>query len=225
MGIIYKLTSPSSKIYVGQTINTFQERLQGHKKICSNCRKLKEAINEYGFENFKKEILWEGPNNELGEMEKYYIKEFNCVYPNGYNLSSGGGRGEERTESTKEIQRKITRENIIKKKGVLGKLEKREKKNGTISHRFYIQKNNKYRVFTFKTEEEAREYQKEYSKDPEKYHNELPEKPNIVGRVRANQWKNKPPTSYSFIYKDKTIANFKTEEEAKEYQKEFSKDE
>ena len=94
-------------------------------------------------------------------MEKHYIKEFNCVYPNGYNLSSGGGRGEERTENTKELLRKITREYIIKKNGsVLGNLEKVENKNGTISYRLSFLFNNERRQITFHTEEEAKDFQK-----------------------------------------------------------------
>ena len=74
VGIIYKLTSPSSKIYIGQTIRTFEKRLQGHQNKNSCCRKLKEAIDENGFENFPKKEIWEGPNNELGENGKTLYK-------------------------------------------------------------------------------------------------------------------------------------------------------
>lgn len=91
---------------------------------------------------------------------------------------------------------------------------------------FVIQCENKWKFYykdklidIFETEEEAKEFQKEFSNDPEKYYNELTGKstPHLtVGWVVENRTKDKPPTSYSFYYKNKTIAKFKTEEEAKE---------
>lgn len=222
MGIIYKLTSPSSKVYVGQTIRTFKKRLRDHKKKDSCCRKLKEAINEYGFENFKKEILWEGPNNELGEMEKHYIKEFNCVYPNGYNLSSGGGRGEERTESTKELLRKVTREYIIKKNGVLGNLEKVENKNGTVSYTVSFKNsfNNERRKTTFHTEEEAKDFQKKYTENPEQIFNSIKQCTSIGdGGIakRGERWRVRAMTNKTHF----SAGTYDTKEEAEQRLKEI----
>src|SRR5210317_405716 len=49
-GIIYKITSPSGKIYIGQTIHTLEERIKGHNKKSTNCTLLKRAIDKYGDE-------------------------------------------------------------------------------------------------------------------------------------------------------------------------------
>lgn len=53
--IIYKLTSPSGWVYVGQTSN-FKKRMQGHKYDAANhrdsCILLCRAIRKYGWENF-----------------------------------------------------------------------------------------------------------------------------------------------------------------------------
>lgn len=94
-GYIYKYTSPSNKSYVGQTINSLASRARnvvsgiGYKK----CSLFWKAIQKYHFVNFKVEILAEVEVNELNKWEEYYIKKYNTVVPNGYNLTNGGEGG------------------------------------------------------------------------------------------------------------------------------------
>ena len=47
------------------------------------------AIGKYGKENFLVELLCECDDNELDELERYYIEYFDS-YNNGYNLTTGG---------------------------------------------------------------------------------------------------------------------------------------
>jgi group I intron endonuclease len=50
-------------------------------------------MRKYGISNFKIEILEEVSDmNELDEKEKFYIKGFNSLVPNGYNLDAGGNK-------------------------------------------------------------------------------------------------------------------------------------
>lgn len=96
-GIIYKLTSPSGKSYIGQTINP-KERyncfLNLNKKYGGD--KIDRARKKYGPENFVYEIL-EIVNNsdpnivseKLNELEILYIKQYDTLN-NGYNLNDGG---------------------------------------------------------------------------------------------------------------------------------------
>ena len=79
------LTSPDNKKYIGQTIQGFTKRMYGHKHGKSYCRALRNAINHFGFDTFKKEIIWECDNCSLCDMEKYYINTYDTLYPNGYN--------------------------------------------------------------------------------------------------------------------------------------------
>lgn len=94
-GYIYRYIAPSGKSYIGQTINTLAERAKniisgiGYKK----CSLFWKAIQKYKFTSFKVEILDCVPIEKLNELEKYYIKLFNTLAPNGYNLSTGGGSG------------------------------------------------------------------------------------------------------------------------------------
>ena len=89
MGIIYKLTSPSGKSYIGQTRRTLQERMNGHKSN-GKCRLIHKAIKKYGFVNFTLETLVEVPNNLLNLYEEKMIAAYGTHGKFGYNLSDGG---------------------------------------------------------------------------------------------------------------------------------------
>jgi hypothetical protein len=55
---------------------------------------LKNAIKKYGKQNFKKEILeYFNERNEAFIAQEKYIKQFNTLSPNGYNISPKGGLG------------------------------------------------------------------------------------------------------------------------------------
>lgn len=94
-GFIYMYTSPSGKHYIGQTVNSLARRAEsvisgkGYKKCCLFWR----AIEKYQFSNFKVTILEEAEIENLNSLEQYYIKKYNSIAPNGYNISSGGTGG------------------------------------------------------------------------------------------------------------------------------------
>lgn len=94
-GFIYKYTSPSGKSYIGQTINSLKDRAKnlisgnGYKK----CTVFWKAIQKYGWNNFKVEILEEVKIEELNEREIQYIQYFDTLTPNGYNQATGGEGG------------------------------------------------------------------------------------------------------------------------------------
>ena len=53
-----------------------------------------KAINKYGKENFTREILWKCVDlQEAFSNEAIYIKKYNTLSPNGYNISPTGGLG------------------------------------------------------------------------------------------------------------------------------------
>lgn len=112
MGIIYKLTSPEDKSYIGQTTKTFENRLYRHKSSGNNlnkkdgCRALNSAIRVHKWENFRKEIILECDDIELDFYEEYFIKEYNTLAPNGYNLMTGGNSNKIFSDETKEKMRR-----------------------------------------------------------------------------------------------------------------------
>lgn len=83
----YKITCfIDGKIFVGKTTKTLNERMRGHLSNKSHSL-IDEAIQEFGIENFKIEVIAECETvEELNELEKYWIHKLDCKFPNGYNL-------------------------------------------------------------------------------------------------------------------------------------------
>ena len=85
----------NNKVYVGQTLYEHR-RFLAHKSAKRKSL-FHNAVNKYGFDNFEYVILHKCISNnddfikeELNFWERFYIREFNSVYPNGYNLTDGG---------------------------------------------------------------------------------------------------------------------------------------
>ena len=88
---IYKITNKiNNKIYIGQSVNP-QHRWNQHKNRMKNNTDnsiLHKAMRKYGIENFDFSIL--GWFEDYNDKEKYFIKYFNSLTPNGYNILEGG---------------------------------------------------------------------------------------------------------------------------------------
>ena len=88
---IYKITSPSGKIYIGQS-RDIDKRIVFYKNI--NCKRqpiLYNSLIKYAWNNHKFEIILECDVNNLNRFEMSYIKSydsFNSKY--GMNLTTGG---------------------------------------------------------------------------------------------------------------------------------------
>src|SRR5580704_3159657 len=91
--IVYKITNKiNEKSYIGQTIGPIEKRWNSH---CSKQKRghgiFYRAIAKYGKENFEIKILARCNSiQEMNHREVYYIKLFNTLAPNGYNLDTGG---------------------------------------------------------------------------------------------------------------------------------------
>ncbi len=90
-GVIYKLTSPKGKCYIGQTRKDPNKRWNNYKALCCrNQPKLFNALKKYGPENFVYEVIDHCDNQQnLDEKEKYYIQRLDAI-KNGYNQQLGG---------------------------------------------------------------------------------------------------------------------------------------
>lgn len=96
-GVIYKYTSPSGKVYIGQTLNEERRRKEFlNPQKTYGGQKIQYARGKYKPENFDYCILFEKEyddvsiaTKELNELEISYIKEYDSV-KNGYNISIGG---------------------------------------------------------------------------------------------------------------------------------------
>lgn len=100
---IYKITSPTGKIYVGQSTNIIP-RIRLYKNLhCKGQRKIYLSLKKYGWENHVFEILEECDVDNLIERENYWKDYYNCV-ENGLNCGKDGKFGYD-SEETKKIKR------------------------------------------------------------------------------------------------------------------------
>lgn len=101
---IYKITSPSGKIYIGQSIDIENRQKMYRLMHCKYQTKIYNSIKKYGWENHFFEIIHECSQEELNELEKYYINLFNTFNNDiGLNLRSGGYRGALNDDAKKRI--------------------------------------------------------------------------------------------------------------------------
>ena len=119
---VYMHTFPNGKRYIGQTKQKPEHRFNngdGYK----GCRYLYSAIQKFGWDNIKHEILVSGLSQKDADYyEKYYIALYESNDRRyGYNLRTGGTSGYQYTDdakklmSVKQIGRKQSEQTKIKR--------------------------------------------------------------------------------------------------------------
>jgi len=98
MGFIYKITNIiTKKCYIGETKKSNPNlRWTEHKRKIEQgigCPALQCSVKKYGIENFKFEVLIICFDEDRYKFEIEYIKKYNSIAPNGYNLTKGGEGG------------------------------------------------------------------------------------------------------------------------------------
>lgn len=104
-GIVYLLTSPSGKQYVGQTWNLHKRVLEYKNRHARGQDALHNAIVKYGWDNFSVAIIACGIQTQdaLDKTEIAFIALLGTMKPAGYNLMSGGMGGGHSPESIKKM--------------------------------------------------------------------------------------------------------------------------
>lgn len=84
---IYKITSPSGKIYVGQS-NDIDRRFREYKNINTSKKQIKlhNSFKKHGIDNHIFSIIQCCEINELNKKERYYQELLDCTGTNGLNL-------------------------------------------------------------------------------------------------------------------------------------------
>lgn len=138
MGIVYCLTSPSGKKYIGQTTRSLEKRIKEHE-AGGECRILRNAIKKYGIESFIVETLVEAEDSLLDDFEIKLISQYNTMFPNGYNIRSGGKKGlhcEESREKMRQAKLGSNNHNFGKPRSEEAKRNISNAKAG-VKHHFY----------------------------------------------------------------------------------------
>lgn len=76
---IYKITSPTNKIYIGSSTNIEQRKDKYRRLGCKSQRRLYNSFIKYGWENHIFEIIEECDINKLLERELFYGLLFNVL--------------------------------------------------------------------------------------------------------------------------------------------------
>lgn len=100
MGFIYKITSPTGRLYIGKTKH-LQRRINTYKYKITNDTgwknaKIMNSLKKYGWDAHIFEIIEECENELLNDREKFWIKKLDtyCVENNkNMNMSRGGEEG------------------------------------------------------------------------------------------------------------------------------------
>lgn len=131
---IYKIISPSGKIYIGQSRDINRRFCQYRKLACKKQPVLYNSFVKHGVENHIFVIVEECEENLLNERESYFI-EFHDSYKNGMNCSLGGELipsklPEVRLKQSETRKRKFAEGTLINpmqgKSGMLGKKHTKE---------------------------------------------------------------------------------------------------
>lgn len=83
---IYKITNPSNRIYIGQSVN-IEKRFNNYKNINKSDRqkKLNSSFRKYGIESHVFEIVEECTIEQLNIRERYWQDFYNVVSKDGLN--------------------------------------------------------------------------------------------------------------------------------------------
>ena len=121
--IVYKHTSPNNKVYIGITsqnpIRRWRKDGSGYKLHTY----FYNAIQKYGWDNFKHEILYSGLSKEDAKQKEIeMISFFDSTNQNhGYNMSSGSESGSAGYKFTEEQKRHMSEVHKGDKNGMYGK--------------------------------------------------------------------------------------------------------
>lgn len=116
MGYIYLITNKiNNKQYIGQTIcEDIESRWKQHRSKKSIGRCLKFAYLKYGLYNFKFQIICICFDKDCNKLEIDYIKKYNTISPNGYNLALGGANKMTHPDTKKLISDKLRGKKLSK---------------------------------------------------------------------------------------------------------------
>lgn len=110
---IYKVTSPSGRVYIGQSVN-IKKRFQDYKNL-HNVKaqiKLYRSFLKYGVDNHAFEVVCLCELDDLNQLERYYQEKYKVI-TSGLNCL---------LTSTKTKKQVFSKDTLKKKKALRGKL-------------------------------------------------------------------------------------------------------
>ena len=191
MAYIYRILNKlTKKCYIGETkCIDVSRRWNQHRQtieINKGCPALRDAVKKYGIDNFEFSVLIICFDDERFKYEIEYIKKYNSVVPNGYNITNGGEgggfQGKTHTEEVKNIIKNKLKQKFIdnpelkkqmseRNKIVMSNPEVREKiKNGILNSEKWKKVVENMRIGNHKNSKHTEESKNKISESLKKYH-------------------------------------------------------
>lgn len=103
-GSVYKITNTANgKVYIGITCRPVEQRVKEHFRNSEEL--LAKDVEKFGLNAFSVVILNDNiPDEFLEQLEDFYIKHFNSLIPNGYNVRTTSDESEEQKKYRKRRQ-------------------------------------------------------------------------------------------------------------------------
>jgi group I intron endonuclease len=132
---IYKIISPTNKIYIGQSTN-IEKRFEGYKKLyCKTQTKLYNSLKKYGWESHKTEILEECTENNLLERETYWKNYYKVLQIPSLCCRIDGKGGKNSKKTNILISKGNT--GVSRNKGIPKSEEHKKKLSEVVNNRIY----------------------------------------------------------------------------------------
>ena len=126
---IYKITSPTGRIYIGQAINLHKRIIRySMSSTYKKQPKLKNSFEKYGVENHQFNIIEYCSEEDLNCSERFWQDEFEVLSKNGLNCVLQEC-GQARKVYTKELRKKISDSKLGEKNPNWGKKMTQEVKD------------------------------------------------------------------------------------------------
>jgi len=111
MTAIYKITSPSGSVYIGQTRNT-KIRFSNYKSCSKKQIHIYNSLQKYGYDNHNFEVICELPDDVeqdiLDNYEVFYWKQYTDCGFNLMNIREPGKCGRSTEESRRKLSEALT---------------------------------------------------------------------------------------------------------------------
>lgn len=198
MGVIYSITSPSGKVYIGQTVRP-SVRFSSYRTLkCKGQRLLYRSFLKYGFDSHEIKIIHELPKDSgfdtMNQYEMLYISFYKDAGIEMLNLTNGGRNASPCTETRKlisDFNKGKPKSDAQKEKmriAQIGKKMKRESVLKMIARRIEL---GSYRVPTKKVKRSKEEVAKGISEKLKEYWATNPKAVEHKQKARASMDKNR----------------------------------
>lgn len=176
---IYKITSPSDKIYIGQSIDLEKRKRTYLFNDCKGQIKLYNSLKKYGFEKHLFEVLELCEIQNLNIRERYWQDYFDVLSTNGLNCKltetkdKSGKWSDEVKKKMSETAKKQTKETkkLISeaKKGKKRSFETRKKISESHKGKKLSEKNKKLLIDSIKGKQKSEEHKRKISQSIKLY--------------------------------------------------------